>query len=87
MSGGRSLSAKGTAGGDRAGMHSTGDSYRSHGREVLNFTKAALKREMHHDEGNAIPEIRDVLELPIEEAQSMYFQLNSRLKCPLSSQL
>jgi hypothetical protein len=38
------------------------------GREVLNVTKVALKRDMH-DEGNAIPEIRDVLELLIEAAK------------------
>jgi hypothetical protein len=38
------------------------------GREVLNVTKVALKRDMH-DEGNAIPEIRDVLELLIEAAE------------------
>jgi len=38
------------------------------GREVLNLTKVALKRDMH-EEGNAIPEIRDVLELLIEAAK------------------
>jgi hypothetical protein len=42
------------------------------GREVLNLTKVALKRDMH-EEGNAIPKIRDVLELLIEAAKEYEF--------------
>ena len=38
------------------------------GREVLNLTKLALNHDVH-DEGNAVPEIRDVLELLIEAAE------------------
>jgi len=39
------------------------------GCEVLNLTRVALKRDMHHDEGNAMPEILDVLKLLMEAAQ------------------
>lgn len=38
------------------------------GNEVLNLTKVAFKRETH-DQGMAIPEIRDVLALLIEAAK------------------
>jgi len=38
------------------------------GREVLNVTKLTLGRNLH-DEGDTIPQLRDVLELLVEAAE------------------